>query len=275
MFRSDWVFSLTLAVLIIAAVWSTFGARPSTTSTVVINSTVTNTVTVAQESPYSSFFAAIGSASVIILAWERIAHSRSARFRHLMRRVCPTLFRNLSSFERGVQEIALDSIVDSLEQSIYVLRQYGWFHIDRLYPKNAVDELAKLAVSSNEYLSELAEFRKQAKNFSGSHGLQEALVEAVVRDEMKLGEERKIVEGNRLIITYVAPHPRVELSYEVGQELYSLKRKLEEEPGYRRKWKDGTWTRELVERAKRVQNDFTSFLDTHDMEIDQPAKTLF
>jgi hypothetical protein len=191
-----------------------------------------------------------------------------------MRRVCPTLFRNLSSLERGVQESALDSIVDSLEQSVYALKQYGWFHIDRLYPKGAVDELAKLVIYSREYVSDIAEFRKHVKSFSDAHGLQEALVEAVARGE-ELAQERKIVEGDKLIISYVAQYPRVGLSYEMGQELYSFKRKLEEEPGYRRKWKDGTWTRELIERAKRIQNDFTSFLDKHDLEIDQPPKTLF
>jgi hypothetical protein len=173
----------------------------------------------------------------------------------------------------GVQESKLDWTVDSLEHSISALKEYGWFHIDRLYPKRTLDELAKLVACSREYLNDLALFRKQVEEFSKMHGLQESLVEDFVHGSQKLAQERRIREGNKLVITYGYGNTR--LSYEVGQQLYSIRTKLDEESAYRSKWKNGTWNDKLVQRAKRIQSDFTDFLDKHDLEIDQPAEALF
>ena len=280
MFRSDWIFSITLCVLIVVAVWSTFAARPGVTSTVVINGTATNTVTITQEPPYTSFFSALGSASIIVLAWERVAHSRKLQLRHLMNRVCPVLFGALLSIQKGVWG-RKDSDLDDLEQSIKSLKRYGCFHsVDRLYPSNAVEELVKLQSFSRDYMKDWSEFRKQLEDFNSSHGLQNtSVVEEVLVGTLELRELHDIGEGGQPVNRRYVPLVKkgtswerasgAELPYEVGQQLISLRERMSKESDYLRKLSNELWARELVQRASRIRSDFEAFLDEHDIEIRQ------
>lgn len=112
-----------------------------------------------QQFPYQLFFSALAAASIVILAWERVADRRSQRLQNQMRHLCLN--------GQGLELLdALNTIVNSVERHVSIpenserlvnkaaefLRRYGRYHrIDILYPKGAIENVDHLHKAMRQY----------------------------------------------------------------------------------------------------------------------------
>jgi hypothetical protein len=169
MFRSDLLFATILVVLLVLPFLSVY---PNF-----------------ERIPYELFFSALGAASIIILAWERIADRRGQRLQNLMTRVYLDegeieLSQALWSISRTVttSDLIPDQDRDAIAMAIAVLRQAGHYHgIDYLYPRNAFTELAALQDAVRDYTAIWKGNQEKVKDFASITGIGEDYVSAVLK----------------------------------------------------------------------------------------------
>lgn len=220
------------------------------------------------------FFSALAAASIIVLAWERIAHSRGIQLRRLMRRVYlhggeTKLQQTLGSICFTVRQC--ESISDddkrNLPYAIQILRRAGRFHgVDRLYPKNGLQELSVLLKWVNEYAKDLDDFIGAVKQIHG--GKFHEYRYHVLR--VMRGDAEMRFDGHEYH-SYSKPggEPRPawpRFGQKDGEEFLALVDRLQKESKFFSGIKDSTWRREILQRASRIRNGFVSFLEKHGME---------
>ena len=155
--------------------------------------------------PYELFFSALGSASVVILAWERIANSRVAQLRLLMERVYYSDEKGKGYLYKALRSIFIatkkrkriqDEDAKNVRRAASILEQSGSFHgVAYLYPKKTLGELHNLSHQIDEYNKDREDFEERIKGFKGGKfkDLDRLIIEVIEGEvEMRLeGESYK------------------------------------------------------------------------------------
>jgi len=220
------------------------------------------------------FFSALGSASIVVLAWERFANSRMDQLRRLMEHVYLDggqikLYQNLRSVCNHVRlryGLAVDS-QNKLQHATSILERRGRFHrVDHLYPKKVIGELHSLSERIGEYVKDWDDCRTRIIGFDKNEprGVFQ-LVWAIVKGQVELREQ----EG--MLVPYLKGSTRKADAYaaldgDSGKRVVAFVEKLRQESRYLRRIEDSTWRTEILKRASHIRDAFTEFLEEHGME---------
>ena len=177
-----------------------------------------------------------------------------------MRRVCPPLFKELEAIRQAVlQNHRVQNNV--LERSISQMEQFPKsFHVDRLYPGSAFDELKKLSSSAAEYDTDWTELDNAIRSkFGGEAGFAKEVVlgrKHIARVTSMSGGWFEVLEARTHTSSQYIPRT-------LGETLTQFKDECDRASEYLRKCRDGTWARELIERAERIRGILDRFLDQY------------
>jgi len=220
------------------------------------------------------FFSAVGAASIIVLAWERIAEGRGTELRLLMERIYSDkgeikLQRVLALICSRVKDhYGMEPIeFNMLLKTVLILKRSGRFHdVDRLYPKKAMNELSVLLKWVNEYAKDNEDFKKDLRErYDGKfydhwyHVLRVMKGDAGIRFDGHEYYSYSKPDGSR-----VPSWPR--FGQENGLEFLALVEELKKESCFFARIEDSTWRREILERASRIRDIFVQFLEKHGVE---------
>jgi len=227
--------------------------------------------------PYTSFFSALSAASVIVLAWERLAGSRAVQLNQLMKRVYLEegeikLQRVLTTICNKVR--ALRAIETSerngLSRPVTILDGSGRLRgLDYLYPRKSVQQLRELFVHVDNYNSDHEDLLRRIREFDG--GKLEEYADHVLRVLRGVAEMR--LEGN----SYV-PYSKYDgkpcgawptLNSDTGRKFNSLVKLLEQEAPFMRAMRSSIWTTAILERASEIRDMFVRFLEQRGIEPPQ------
>jgi hypothetical protein len=254
MFRSDILFTIILVVLLVVPFCSVYPEF--------------------KMFPYALFFSALGAASIVILAWERIADRREVILRRLMKRVylekggieLHQTLRAVCDIVRGCRELSGEES-KKIQRAISTLERSGCFHhVDHLYPKEILWELETLSQWMKKYEQELDDLILTINEFEG--GRFREYCDDVLR--MMRGDAGMRLEGESYI-SYGKPdrEPRkawASFDRKTGQEFLTFVGTLEERSSFGRRIHDSTWKGEILQRASRIRDGFVSFLEKHGLE---------
>jgi len=227
-----------------------------------------------KEFPYDLFFSALGAASIVILAWERIADRREVRLGQLMKRVYfdkteIELDRTLRTMCSNILQCQplLGEESRKIGEAISILKRSGRFHrVDDLYPKKVLGELENLSQWIKKYEQDWNDLVRRIGEFEGGR----------FRDYYE--DIRRIMRGDQEIrlkgesyISYGIPdgEPRkawASFDRKTGEEFLTLVKKLKEESSFWHRLDDSTWKTEILHRTNRILNGFNSFLEKHGLE---------
>jgi hypothetical protein len=194
-------------------------------------------------------FSAVGAISVVILAWERIASSRSVQLRQLMERVyldgeehrpyqtkiepCNTLRVMCNDVRTNVGLASF--FPETVQKAILVLKDNGRFHyFDYLYPKKVMTDLEKLHDQITEYANDYDELERCINDF----------VKNEPRPAFPQDRIRSIVIGGIAAtrideeLSTVAP--------DIRQKVTEFIEKLRQESSYVARLKNGIWKTEIM-----------------------------
>ncbi len=219
--------------------------------------------------PYELLFSGLGAASIVILAWDRVADRRGQRLQSLMTRIYldegeVKLFQALRSISQAVanSDSISDEHRDSIGMAIAVLRQSGRYHrIDYLYPRNAFTELKVLQGAVRDYSAIWKGNQERAKDFAGITGIGEDYVLAVLKGNITLvkAEDGTFVPYMSDGVTPSRGYSP--LNHEQGQKLKDLvtvaKAVDREDLGIR----SPLWRTEIIQRVGKIAHEFTDFLE--------------
>jgi hypothetical protein len=223
--------------------------------------------------PYELFYLALGSVSVVALAWDRIASSRASQLGQLMNRVYLDgeikLHETLDAICDRVR-IGTGVLTDSqrnLERSILVLTRSGCFRgLDYLYPREAMADLRALSGWIDKYQKDFEEWETHVKQFEKEHSHPDSRqLRGLLKGQLELREE------HGYYVPYLAgSSSKAEgmgaLQGDLGKAMIDLSKKLEKESRWARRRNDGTWKREILERGSRIRDSFVQFIEKRGME---------
>jgi len=249
MFRSDLIFPIILAVLLVLPFLS-----------------------VSQEFktfPYDLLFSALGAISVVILAWDRIADRRSERLKNLMRRVCLDdgefkLFRTLRFISGAVEENGplFQQELDSISGAAAILSLAGRYHrIDYLYPKKIAVELLSLLQSLLDYDREWLDIEDQVEASATDKPWLKRLVYGLLRGEFILKENER-----GLFLPYIA-HNRARaeafptLNHDEGQRLRDFVKVIQTKQAENEGILSPDKRTEIIYRIGTILGEFGLFLE--------------
>lgn len=221
------------------------------------------------------FFSALSAASIVVLAWDRIAESRVVQLHRLMRRVYLNegevkLYLTLKSIRDNVvlsKGPGLD-VQQQLQRAVYILKHQGQYRgIDRLFPAKATDELQSLSQWIGEYVNDWRDWLKRIGEFYTSpFDLPQELLQSMAAGRVELREQ------NGFYVAYPKQSNTRDYSWsrvdrELGENAVTFVETLKQESKYLRRLEDGTWRREIIERVSRIRQGFNAFLEKHALEI--------
>jgi len=221
--------------------------------------------------PYDLLFAALGAASIVILAWERIADRRSRRLQNLMRRVCMDdgefkLFRTLASVSRAVAEKSplSQQQLDSITGAAAILRLAGRHHrIDCLYTRKGLAELLTLSQHLLDYDAAWLDIRGQVEVLVADKPELTELVYDLLRGHLIL-EENKAGD----FLPYIA-HPWARasglgpLNHEEGQRIRDFVKAFQRKQARNKGIHSPIWGVEIIQRIGTILGEFGLFLEKH------------
>jgi hypothetical protein len=220
------------------------------------------------------FFSALGAVSIVVLAWERVADSRGKRLDRLMERVYfdkeqIKLYQSLRSICNSVRGYNGLSGEESkkIRQAISILERSSSFpRVDRLYPKEALEELRKLPPWVEQYHKDWGDWAKRIREFEEKEfPVPDSPLWAMATDQVELREQQGLLvpylKGTTSRADRYAALERAD-----GEKALAFFEKLEQEARYVRRVKDGTWSKEILKRASRIKDSLTTFLENHGLE---------
>jgi len=220
------------------------------------------------------FFSALGAASIVILAWERIADSRRVQLRQLMKRVyldkgeveLYQTLRVVCDYVRRSDGLSGEE-AKTIQRVISILERSGRFHgIDCLYPKKAQEELRELSPWLREYHEDWNDWRSRLVEFEGTYFISNhSTLWAIAKGQVELREH------DGLLVPYLRgslnrADKYAALSRERGKKALAFIDSLRRECRYMRRLEDSTWKREILGRASCIRDSFTDFLLSHGLE---------
>jgi hypothetical protein len=224
--------------------------------------------------PYELLFSALGAASIVGLAWERIADSRRKRLYRLMKRVYLDnghlkLHRTLESVCGDVRawNIVGEEFREAIQKSVSTLQRLGRFsRVDDLYPKCVTEELRMLSRWVGEYLDDRKDFASRVGQFRKRlPGTSENLFWAIAKGEIELRTD------GRQLVPYYRPSGMKAEGYAAPEGYYEkaiteFEEGLAKDSAFVLKHRNGTWRKEILERASLIRDRFIRFLVEHGIE---------
>lgn len=219
--------------------------------------------------PYELFFSALGAASIVILAWDRVADRRGQRLQNLMTRIYldereVKLFQALRSISQAVtnSDPISDQHREAIAMAIAVLRQSGRYHrIDYLYPRKAFTELKALQGAVRDYSAIWKDNQERAKHFATITGIEEDYVRAVRKGNITLVKAEDGTFVPHLSDGVTPARGYSPLNHEQGQKLNDLVMVSNvvdrESLGIR----SPLWKTEIIQRVSNIAHEFTDFLE--------------
>jgi hypothetical protein len=220
------------------------------------------------------FFSAVGAASVVILAWERIASYRGVQLRQLMEQVYSDrsdsgiyqTLRAVCNYVRGCNGVT-EYFQEVIQNAVFVLRDSGRFHrIDRLYPRGVIKELQSLSQWIAEYSKDWDEVRDRILDFGKLYPKPSSdLLWGMLKGNTELRDQKETFVPFVTTKSGVEAYPRIER--EMAERAIWFVTELKRDCRFVRRMNDGTWIKEILERASRIRDRFTKFLVSHGLEL--------